>query len=93
MILRHKRRQISFLHVYHHSSMLLLTDSCYHLYPWPAISVYLATNSFYAFSMETTFLGIELLSRNKDTKLHVRMNWLLSKQKWPAMDTDGNKNL
>ena len=46
MILRHKRRQISFLHVYHHSSMLLLTDSCYHLYPWPAISVYLATNSF-----------------------------------------------
>lgn len=46
MILRHRRRQISFLHVYHHSSMLLLTDACYFLYPWPAMSVYLATNSF-----------------------------------------------
>ncbi|KAK3091204.1 hypothetical protein FSP39_017937 [Pinctada imbricata] len=46
MILRHKQRQISFLHVYHHSSMLLLSDIAYHVYPWPAISVYLAVNSF-----------------------------------------------
>ncbi|XP_076074462.1 very long chain fatty acid elongase 1-like [Mytilus galloprovincialis] len=46
MILRHRRRQISFLHVYHHSSMLLLADSCYRLYPWPAMSVYFAVNSF-----------------------------------------------
>ncbi|XP_071131521.1 very long chain fatty acid elongase 4-like [Mytilus edulis] len=46
MILRHKQRQISFLHVYHHSSMLLLADACYHLYPWPAMATYLATNSF-----------------------------------------------
>lgn len=46
MILRHRQRQISFLHVYHHSSMLLLADACYHLYPWPAMATYLATNSF-----------------------------------------------
>ncbi|KAL8607338.1 hypothetical protein ACOMHN_039488 [Nucella lapillus] len=46
MILRHKVRQISFLHVYHHSSMLLLSDLAAASYPWPAIAVYLAMNSF-----------------------------------------------
>ncbi|KAK7112174.1 very long chain fatty acid elongase 5-like [Littorina saxatilis] len=46
MILRHKSRQISFLHVYHHSSMLLLSDLAYHYYPWPGIGVFLGMNSF-----------------------------------------------
>ncbi|XP_007896740.1 elongation of very long chain fatty acids protein 5 [Callorhinchus milii] len=45
MILRHKKRQISFLHVYHHCSMLILSDLTYHYYPWPAIAPFLAFNS------------------------------------------------
>ena len=45
MILRHKQRQISFLHVYHHSSMIILSDLVYHIYPYPAFTVYLALNS------------------------------------------------
>ncbi|XP_071482808.1 very long chain fatty acid elongase 5-like [Diadema antillarum] len=46
MILRHKRRQISFLHVYHHASMVLLTDFAYHYSPWAGIAFGLAINSF-----------------------------------------------
>ncbi|XP_078284586.1 very long chain fatty acid elongase 5-like [Rhinoraja longicauda] len=46
MILRHRHRQISFLHVYHHCSMLLLSDLTYHHYPWPAIAPFLLLNSF-----------------------------------------------
>ncbi|XP_072347731.1 very long chain fatty acid elongase 5-like isoform X4 [Scyliorhinus torazame] len=46
MILRHRKRQISFLHVYHHCSMLILSDLTYHYYPWPAIAPFLALNSF-----------------------------------------------
>ena len=45
MVLRHKGRQITFLHIYHHSSMLLLSDICYHHYPWVAMAPYLALNS------------------------------------------------
>ncbi|XP_050393077.1 elongation of very long chain fatty acids protein 1 [Patella vulgata] len=46
MILRHRSRQISFLHVYHHSSMLLLSNIAYNSYYWPAIASILALNSF-----------------------------------------------
>ena len=46
MILRHKSRQISFLHVYHHASMVLLSDYAYHYSAWPAIAPILALNSF-----------------------------------------------
>ncbi|XP_067828459.1 very long chain fatty acid elongase 4-like [Heptranchias perlo] len=45
MIIRHRKRQISFLHVYHHCSMLILSDLTYHYYPWPAIAPFLALNS------------------------------------------------
>ena len=45
MVLRHKRRQISVLHVYHHASMLLLSDLAYHHFPWTAIAVILALNA------------------------------------------------
>ncbi|ELU02248.1 hypothetical protein CAPTEDRAFT_139010 [Capitella teleta] len=45
MILRHRRRQISFLHVYHHGSMLLLSDYTYRHTPWPTIGVFLGLNS------------------------------------------------
>lgn len=46
MILRHKRRQISFLHVYHHSTMVVLSDLAYNIFQWPCISVVLSLNSF-----------------------------------------------
>ncbi|XP_062926240.1 very long chain fatty acid elongase 5-like [Mobula hypostoma] len=46
MILRHRSRQISFLHVYHHCSMLLLSELTYHYYPWPAIAPFVLVNSF-----------------------------------------------
>ena len=46
MILRHKRRQISFLHVYHHASMVVLADFAYHYCSWPGIAFGLAINSF-----------------------------------------------
>ncbi|XP_076460330.1 very long chain fatty acid elongase 4-like [Babylonia areolata] len=46
MVLRHKVRQISFLHIYHHSSMLLLSELGATFYPWPAIAIFLAMNSF-----------------------------------------------
>lgn len=45
MVVRHKARQISVLHVYHHASMVLLTDYFHHLAPWPAISFPVMVNS------------------------------------------------
>lgn len=45
MILRHKKRQISFLHVFHHSSMLLLADYACNLAPWPPVVLGLVMNS------------------------------------------------
>ena len=45
MILRHKSRQVSFLHVYHHATMLLLTDYTSHNTVWPAICFMYCINS------------------------------------------------
>ena len=45
MILRHKFRQISNLHVYHHSSMLLISDIGCTRYNWGAFSMPLMLNS------------------------------------------------
>ncbi|XP_033644524.1 elongation of very long chain fatty acids protein 5-like [Asterias rubens] len=45
MILRHKRRQISFLHVYHHGSMINLAEFSYLLTPWAAVAFSLGLNS------------------------------------------------
>lgn len=45
MVLRHKQRQISFLHVYHHGSMLLLSDVSCNFYPYVSIATYLGLNS------------------------------------------------
>ena len=45
MILRHKMRQISFLHVFHHSSMLLLADYACNLAPWPPVALGIVLNS------------------------------------------------
>jgi elongation of very long chain fatty acids protein 4 len=46
MVLRHKQRQISFLHVFHHSSMVMLSNYSAIYAPWPAIAFYLGLNSF-----------------------------------------------
>jgi elongation of very long chain fatty acids protein 4 len=45
MILRHRIRQISFLHVFHHSTITLLADWCYFISPFPAVVPVLALNS------------------------------------------------
>lgn len=45
MILRHKSRQISFLHVWHHSSITMLADWAYTRASWPAIVPVIALNS------------------------------------------------
>ena len=45
MILRHRVRQISFLHVFHHSSITLLADWAYFISPIPAVVPVLAMNS------------------------------------------------
>lgn len=46
MLLRHRKRQVTFLHVFHHSSMLLLSDYGYFLSPWPPIAIAGVLNSF-----------------------------------------------
>ena len=45
MILRHKFRQISSLHVYHHATMVLLSDLGYTKYSWAAFSMPLMLNA------------------------------------------------
>lgn len=45
MLLRHKRRQMSFLHVFHHSSITMLADWAFFLSPIPAVAPILALNS------------------------------------------------
>jgi len=45
MVLRHRGRQISFLHVYHHSSITLLADWAYFITPLAAVVPVLALNS------------------------------------------------
>lgn len=46
MLLRHRKRQVTFLHVFHHSSMLLLSDYSYFLSTWPPIAIVGVLNSF-----------------------------------------------
>ena len=45
MVLRHKQRQISFLHIWHHSTITLLADWAYTRSCWPAIVPIVALNS------------------------------------------------
>jgi len=45
MVLRHKLKQMSFLHVFHHMSILLLADNAYHMVPWPPIALLMTLNS------------------------------------------------
>lgn len=45
MILRHRVKQISFLHVFHHSTITLLADWAYFISPIPAVVPILVLNS------------------------------------------------
>lgn len=45
MVLRHRGGQVSVLHVYHHASMLLLSDLARSYWPTPSVAVFLAINS------------------------------------------------
>jgi hypothetical protein len=45
MVLRHKFLQISALHVYHHASMILLSELGYTKYAWAAFSMPLMLNA------------------------------------------------
>ena len=45
MILRHRSRQVTFLHVYHHATMLMLTDYTSHYTLWPGICFMYCINS------------------------------------------------
>ena len=77
MILRHRRKQISFLHVYHHSTMMLLADAGFHLFPWPPMSVYFATNSlvhfitYLIYGLSTLFPEKLLFWRKFNTKMEI----------------------
>ena len=46
IIFGHKKRQLTALHVFHHSSMLLLADFAYSRTRWTPISVGFTINSF-----------------------------------------------
>ena len=45
MMLRGRGRQLSFLHIYHHSAMVLLSDYGANVSPWPAMGFPLGLNS------------------------------------------------
>lgn len=77
MILRHRRQQISFLHVYHHTTMVLIRDAGYHFFPLQKISIYVATNALvhfitYLFYGLSTFFPNKLLPwRKTNTKIEI----------------------
>ena len=55
MILRHKIKQMSFLHIFHHASILILADNSYFLVPWPSIGVLMVLNSIVHIFMYTYY--------------------------------------
>lgn len=55
MVLRHKLKQMSFLHVFHHMSILLLADNAYHMAPWPPIGLLMTLNSVVHIFMYTYY--------------------------------------
>ncbi|XP_037070852.1 elongation of very long chain fatty acids protein 4-like isoform X2 [Pollicipes pollicipes] len=77
MLLRHKTNQISVLHVYHHTSMVLLTDYFYHLAPWPAISFPVMVNAFVHvclytyYGMTSSSISVPLQWKRRMTQLQI----------------------
>ena len=46
MAVRHKFRQMSFLHIFHHATMVVLGDFAASRAPWPAVAFILLMNSW-----------------------------------------------
>ena len=70
MLLRHRLRQMSFLHVFHHASMAFLSDYAYNYAPWPPIAFGLAINAgihivMYSYYTLTAFYPLESFSWKK----------------------------
>ena len=59
MLLRHRLRQMSFLHVFHHASMAFLSDYSYNYAPWPPVAFGLAINA-----CSDTYCHVQLLLFN-----------------------------
>ena len=49
MVLKHKFRQVSPLHVYHHATMLILSEMGYRKYAWAAFAMPLTLNALVSF--------------------------------------------
>eukprot|EP00095_Tigriopus_kingsejongensis_P012557 maker-scaffold1273_size51358-snap-gene-0.10 protein:Tk12557 transcript:maker-scaffold1273_size51358-snap-gene-0.10-mRNA-1 annotation:"conserved hypothetical protein" len=60
MILRHKFKQVSLLHVYHHASMLLLSDLGYTRYAWAAFSMPLMLNALFIWGVLLVLVQLSL---------------------------------
>ena len=45
MVLRHKKRQISFLHVFHHTSITLIAEYAYQRSTWPSVCSMVSLNA------------------------------------------------
>ena len=77
MVLRHKSRQISFLHVFHHASMTFLSDYGYNYAPWPPIAFGMALNSgvhivMYSYYAMKAFLPLqEIAWKKRITQLQI----------------------
>ena len=64
MILRHKFRQVSPLHVYHHATMLILSEIGYRKYCWAAFAMPLMLNAFVSISYVHNFIQFYLMLLN-----------------------------
>lgn len=83
VVLRHRVKQISFLHAFYHSSMVLLAGSCYFISPFPATVPVLALNSFvhvvmYGYYFVTTFYKLDASTWKKIIMLMHVMQFLLA---------------
>ena len=63
MLLRHRFRQMSFLHVFHHASMAFLSDYSYNYAPWPPIAFGMCLNAgvhivMYSYYILTAFFPL-----------------------------------
>ena len=64
MVLRHKFRQVSPLHVYHHATMLILSEIGYRKYCWAAFAMPLMLNAFVSISYVHNFIQFYLMLLN-----------------------------
>ena len=75
MVLRHRSKQISFLHVFHHASVPILADYAYHHACWPAFLIIGSLNSFVHVVMYG-YYGLTALFPLKDFSFKKRITQL-----------------